>query len=392
MLNLICKIQFHNGRFSCISSFSSAHKFFLLQLNQLSSSAANSPKHNSEDSNQDSFSATYLKNTLGFSPERALMYSKYLNFDSPKRPDSVIAFFKNHHFTDAQILLLVRKWPVVFKYLPETNFLPKLEFFQSLGFSSSDIVKILTLAPDLLGRSLEAQIIPCVDFLRSFFTSDKDVMFSIMRFPGIFVENLQDTLLPNVGILSEAGVPESHVAALLKISSRRIAIDPEIFRETVQEVQKLGLNPRKKIFIRGIIVMRELSCATWKEKIKLYKSWGWSEHQVLDAFRKHPRIMAASHDKISRIMDLFANKMACDFSVLLRRPQILSLGFEKTIAPRCAFYQVLLSKGLIKQDSSLAAMLECPQRLFLARYVLRFKEEAPELLKLYQETLSASKE
>ncbi|KAL8487532.1 hypothetical protein ACS0TY_024005 [Phlomoides rotata] len=217
-------------------------------------------------------------------------------------------------------------------------------------------------------------------------------MFSIMRYPRIFREKLQDFFLPNAEILREAGVPDSHIASLLKISPRRLAIDPESFRATVEEAKKLGLKPCKKIFIIGLTVMRELSSTSWREKIDHYKRWGLSEDQVLTAFRKHPRFMAASKDKITRIMKFFINEMGGDLSALITRPSIMSLSFESNITPRFAVYQFLLSKRLVKQDISFSQMLSCPRRLFLDRYVLRYAEETPKLLKVYQESLSPLKE
>ncbi|KAH6769753.1 hypothetical protein C2S52_014556 [Perilla frutescens var. hirtella] len=390
MFNVIRKFKFSHGRFSCATSFTSATNFSLLQFNHFSSSAANAPETNSKDSNPEPFSAVYLKNEYGVSPRKALYYSKRMKFDSLEKPLSIVAFLKTHHFTDSQISRAVEKWPYILRCVPESNILPKIEFFRDLGFSSSEIVKILTVQPNLLERNLERQMIPCVDFLRSFLHSDKDVIFSILRYPGIFREKLHHTLMPNVDILREVGVPDSHIAALLRAAPRRIAVDPASFRSTVEEVLKLGFSPLTKNFITGLIVMRQLSSSSWKEKIEYYMRWGWSEQQVRDAIRKCPQIMSISKDKIAKILDFLINRMACDISVLTFRPGLMMLSFEKTIAPRYAFYQVLLSKGLIK-SSRLVPMMWCPQRLLFKRFVQRYEEKDPELLKLYEETFSKSK-
>lgn len=376
MLSLIRKTKFHSGRFSRFACFSSsAPKSFLLQFNHFTSSAANASKSNTDNPNQDSFPAPYLQNPGALSPEK---------------PDSVIAFFKNHNFSDTQISIIVKKWPMVCNYVPESSFLPKIEFFRNLGFCSPDIVKILTLAPYLLERSLENQIIPIVDFLRSFLHSDKEVVLSITRYPFILDASLHDTLLHNVGVLRFAGVPARHIAILLKARPGKIAVKPENFRAIVEELQRFGLEPYKRSFIRGIMVKRQLSCSTWNEKIKSYEKVGWSEHEVLDAFRIHPRFMTASVDKIMRSLDLLADRMGCDRSVLITRPQILMLNFEKTIVPRCAFYQVLVSKGLVEQGS-LLQMMECLQRLSVENFVVNYAEKDHELLKLYIRKFLASR-
>ncbi|KAH6769754.1 hypothetical protein C2S52_014557 [Perilla frutescens var. hirtella] len=365
MFNLIRKIKFCGGRFSSADSFpSSAPKFFAPQF---TSSAANPSKLNPENSNQDSFPPTNLQNTCE---------------SSPKNPDSVIAFLKDHNFSETQISTIVKKWPLVLNHVPESSFRPKIDFFGNLGLPSSDIVKILTMAPYLLERSLENQIIPIVDFLRSFLRSDKDTLLSIMRYPFILDANLHETLLHNVEILRFAGVPAHHIVMMLKTSPGKIAVKPESFRAIVGEVQKLGIKPHRRNFVVGVMVMRQLSSSKWKEKIEFYKRVGWSEQQVLDAFRKHPRFMAASMDKITRSLDLLADRMGCDLSVLIRRPQILTLNFERTIVPRCAFYQVLLSKGLVEQGSMLE-MMECLRSLSIESFVMSYAERDHLLLRLY---------
>lgn len=391
MFNQVRKFKSYDGRLSRVISFPSAANKFLLQFTHFSSPAADALELNPKDSNPEPFSAVYLKNEHGVPPKRALMYSKYLKFDSPEKPLSVIAFLKNHHFNDSHISSLVKKWPLVFRYVPESNYLPKIEFLRDLGFSNSEIVKVLILQPNLLDRSVEDQMVPCVDFLRSFLHSDEDVVFSILRYPGILRENLHNTLLPNVATLREAGVPESHISALLRVSPRRIAVAPESFRLIVEEVLKLGFSPVTKAFITGLTVMRQLSSSSWKEKVEYYTRWGWSEHQVLDAFKKNPRIMAVSKDKISRILNFIINTMNCDVSVFTIRPGLLLLSFEERIVPRCDFFKVLLAKGLVKQHSSLGMMLVCPQRLFHKKYVERFEEKYPELSKLYEEIFGKPK-
>ncbi|KAL8515598.1 hypothetical protein ACS0TY_014333 [Phlomoides rotata] len=383
MFNISVKIKLYGGRFC---SFSSAPKSFLPQLNQFASSAQNPSFENSNHDSSFEISlknrnGIHLENSYDFSRKRAVKHSN----NYPTGPDSVIAFLKKHHFNDSRISVIVRKWPLLFQYVPETSFLPKIKYFHNLGLSCLDIVKILTLAPSLLGRSLEDQIMPNVDFLKSFLSSNSVFRSSVMRCPLILEVNLQESLLPNVGLLREVGVSESHIAEFMKISPFALSADHESFRVIVEEVHKVGFDTLNKNFVVGIIVMREVNISLWKEKVILYKSWGWSENELMEAFRKNPRMMAASKDKITRIHDLLINKMGCDLSLIISSPRIFIFSFEKSIAPRCALCQVLISKGLIKQDFSFIHMLTCPNWLFLGKYIRPNAKKDPEILKLYHE-------
>lgn len=89
-------------------------------------------------------------------------------------------------------------------------------------------------------------------------------------------------------------VPESHVAHLLKVSCIWIALDPERFRLTTEEVCGLGIDPKTETFILGLKVKRQLSKTSWKEMIEFYTRWGWSEDHFLEIIREE----SADHDSI----------------------------------------------------------------------------------------------
>ena len=116
-----------------------------------------------------------------------------------------------------------------------------------------------------------------------------------------------------------------------------------------------------------------------------------SEEEIRLAFIKLPRCMTHSEDKIMATMDFFVNKMGRESSSIARRPQLISPSLEKRIIPRYSVVQVLLSKGLINKDFSLSAVFQSTEIMFLHKFVDVYKEEAPQLLNLYQEKLNLTK-
>ncbi|CAK9159739.1 unnamed protein product [Ilex paraguariensis] len=344
----------------------------------------------SNTANEHSFTVSYLINSCGFSLEKALSASKDVNFEAPDKPDSVLNFFKNHGFTETQISNMTNRDPSVLLCDPRETLLPKFDFFQSKGISNLDIAKMLSSTPSILRRSLENQIIPSFDFFKNWLESDDDTVFAIKRFHKLLLHDLQTYVAPNIEILRELGVPESNLVVLLKYHPRVFMTKSDRFKEIVEEVKKIGINPITMKFVQAVQAMRGMSRLTWKKKVELYKKWGWSENDVLTAFGKHPWCMTASEDKIMGVMDFLVSKMGLDSSVIARRPDIISLSLDKRIVPRCSVYQALLEKGLITKDFSLRRMLESTEQLFLKKFVECFEEEASELLKLYQEKLELS--
>ncbi|KAG5554995.1 hypothetical protein RHGRI_012517 [Rhododendron griersonianum] len=376
-MSILIGTTLHNVRFAIRSS--ATHHFYFSQIQPYSSSRASID----QTPNQHSFTVNYLINSCGFTLEKAIAASKYTHFETPEKPDSVIVFLCNHGFTKTQALNVIRKVPQVILSNPEKTLLPKLEFFKSKGFSSTDVVKILSKAPDLLRKSLENQIIPVFDFVKDLIGSEERTLSAIKRFAGPLLADLESRMAPNVKILLQAGVPVVNIEYMLKYQSRSFTTRCERFRQSVEEVKGMGFDPLGVKFVLAVSVLLSMSKPTWEKKIEVYKRWGLSKDEILVVFGKYPWFMTVSEDKIMRVMDFFVNTMGLDSSFVSKRPQLLSLSFEKRIVPRCLVYETLYAKGLIKKtDSGLMTMLQSSEELFIKKFVNWTNELAPEQLKL----------
>ncbi|XP_059654565.1 uncharacterized protein LOC132301317 [Cornus florida] len=184
---------------------------------------------------------------------------------------------------------------------------------------------------------------------------------------------------------------ESNILALFTNQPSAFTTNADRFKEIVEEIKKMGFNAQRMNFALAVNAPRGMCKSTWEKKVEVYKKWSLSEDQILVACGKHTRFMVALEDKIMGIMDFFVNKMGWESSIVVRRPMLVCLSLERRIIPRCLVYQILLSKGLIKKGFGLKQLLESPESYFLNKFVEKYEEEAPELLKLYQEKLNLSK-
>ncbi|XP_058209232.1 transcription termination factor MTERF4, chloroplastic-like [Rhododendron vialii] len=384
-MSILIRKNLHKVRFAIRSSLT--HHFYVSHIHPYSSSLTSIDR----TPNQHSFTVNYLINSCGFPLEKAITASKYNNFETPEKPDRVIAFLFNHGFTKTQALNVIRKVPQVIVSNPEKTLLPKLEFFKSKGVSSTDVVKILSTTPKLLIRSLDNQIIPSFELFKNLIGSEEKTLSVIKRSARPLSVDLDSRMTPNVEILREFNVPDVNIAYLLK-NHPRVFTPSERFRQTVEEVKRMGFNPLRVTFVLAIYVLNSLSKPVWEKKIEVYKKWGLSQDEILVAFGKYPLFMMVSEDKITRVMDFFVNKMGLESLFVSKRPPLLSLSFEKRIVPRCFVYQALQAKGLIRGTNiSLSTMLKSPETLFIRKVVNLAKEEAPELLKLYKKKLAIAR-
>ena len=381
MVGFLCKALAIQVRFS--RSSSSTFPFLHQHLYPFSSlSSSSSEAH--------SFTVSHLINSYGFSHKQALSASKYTNFKTPEKPNLVFAFFDSHGFSESQISEIVRSKPQILVSDPQKSLFPKLQFFYSKGASKPEVAKIVASCPTILTRSLKNQIIPYFNLLKEIFPSDEMAMRSIKCFPRALVDKPRCTE-SNINALQEIGVPKSNIAMLLTFQPKTFMVRPDHFKEVLEEVKEMGFDPSKIYFVVAVKVIRGQSKSTWKRKVEAYKGWGWSEEEIRLSFLKSPWCMVVSEDKLMAKMDFFVNKMGKESSLIARRPLLLSYSLEKRLIPRYSVVQFLLSKGLINKDLSFKAVFESNEKMFLHRFVNVYKEEAPQLLNLYQKNVTDSK-
>ncbi|XP_054813236.1 uncharacterized protein LOC129313863 [Prosopis cineraria] len=327
---------------------------------------------NSTTLNGHSFTFSYLIDTCGFSPDQAVSASKYVSFQTREKPDLVINFLKNLGFTKSQILRFTSEVPQCLRSVPEKTLLPKIEFFISRGVSRSDIPRLFSF--------------PSFDFFRDLFQSDDTLVKALTHCSGILLD-IKTHAVPNMKLLRQVGVPEANVGKLLQWYPRTITKSAGKFKVIVEELQEMKFDPFKVQFIMAVFALSSLSKSTWSKKVDVYKKWGWSDNDIIAAFRKSPFCMKSSEDKIDAILEILVDKLDCSPSTISNYAVILTSNLNKRVVPRASVIQMLLSKGLMKKKSMLS-MFVCTERDFLNKFILCHKEEASELLKLYESKLN----
>ena len=262
--------------------------------------------------------------------------------------------------------------------------LPKFEFFLSKGASRSDIVHLVTKSPKVLSPSLENHIVPTYELAYRILQSHKDTLALAIHSPSFFQEI---HVASNIKLLIQNGVVDSNIAILLR--NRRPTFQRNDMVKLVEELKDLGFNPSKTNFPVALLAKTSVTKTRWKEKVDAFKKWGWSEEDVIEAFRKQPNFMLTSIDKINLVMNFWVNQLGWDSMIIAKkRPNILLLSLEKRIIPRGAVLQFLLNKDLRKKTASLTTPFVVPEKMFIDRFIKHFKTESSYLLKLYEEKLN----
>ncbi|XP_040996465.1 uncharacterized protein LOC121242618 [Juglans microcarpa x Juglans regia] len=297
---------------------------------------------------------------------------------------TVVEFFRAHGFSDEQISTLTMKRPTLYMLDTQKILKPKLEFFKSLGFSYLEIANRLSIEPYILGRSLENQIIPCVQKLRRIVGTDDNVLKVLRARFSLIEYNVETVLQANISILLSHGVPNSLVVKIFLLEPRSLLMRTYRFNGIVNEVMKLGFDPNNLLFVLAIRSMAVVSKAAWEKKVEAFKSFGLSKDEIDLAFKLQPMCMITSEKKIMKVMGFFVNNLKMKPSIISKSPNLLLFSLEKRIIPRCSVLQLLMSKGLIKEDTGIFHMLRMTEKTFVKKLVKKYQNEVPDVIRAHQ--------
>lgn len=326
-----------------------------------------------------SVTISYLVQSCGLSLESARSISLRFNLRDPEKADSILNFLKTYGFTISQITKVVRSFPDVLSVNVESILMPKLEFLASIGLSKVDLLKMISSHPKMLSRSLNQKLIPQYNYLKSILSRD-DVVKVVNRSSWILS---QMDVPSKVLLLRRVGVPQSHIPQLLTYSPKLFSLSIAKFEMNVKEVMCMGFDTSSKQFSKAFMVFSQMKKSTWEGKINLYKRLGWTDDDIMLAFKKTPSIMAFSEERIMNKMDFLVNKMGWKSGNVARVPVVLNFSLEDSIIPRCSVIKVLKCKGLIKRAISLS-VVSSPSKYFFDTYVVKYLNQVPQLSSIFQ--------
>ncbi|KAF8395582.1 hypothetical protein HHK36_019532 [Tetracentron sinense] len=327
---------------------------------------------------QPSLTVDYLVNSCGLSLESARIAAQKIKIKTAKKPDSVLELFRNYGFTNTHITKLITRRPSLLLANPIKTLKPKMEFFRNNGISDPILAKFLSVDPNVLGSSLEKHIIPSFNYIKSFLRTNESIAFALGR-----AWILHSLPKQNITFLQNHGVPESNISKIIMTNPRTLCLKPDKFSETVMKIIEMGFDPSSLMFIHGLRTLAGMKNGLWEAKLAVYRSFGWSEDEILSMFRKQPMCMGFSEKKISTALDFFMNKLNWTRADISKYPTSLFLSLEKRTMPRCSVIEILLSKGLMKKGQMGTALIVVEDK-FLKNYVVKHQEDLPQLLKIYQ--------
>ncbi|GMH01383.1 hypothetical protein Nepgr_003222 [Nepenthes gracilis] len=160
---------------------------------------------------------------------------------------------------------------------------------------------------------------------------------------------------------------------------RAILCSPAMLEAVMISVeQKLGI-PRQSAMFRYVVhALASVGEKYFEAKFDIFRSFGWSESDIISLARNVPFCFALSEVNIRNKLDFFMEKLGFEPQYLVAT-RLLKLSMGKRLFPRNAVLQILKEKQLIRTKFSYHVAMLLKESEFLRKYVLPYKDEAPDL-------------
>ncbi|XP_016433103.1 transcription termination factor MTERF8, chloroplastic-like [Nicotiana tabacum] len=341
-----------------------------------STSATPAPTH---------FLVKYLVDSLGFSKQEATSTSsKVTSFKTFKNPDLVLNFFIQSGLDNTQIKKIVSREPTLL--LRDVS---KFQCLMDLGLFGSDLVNVIAKDITIFDRGLDTHLRPTIDCLRKTLGTDENVVKAIKKTPWLLSFGSHHTIEANVLLLKKGGVSDVKLKTLVLRNPRYIIQKTEWVKDLLHRMEKDFRVPlHSPIFPYGFHTLACQRKSTLERKIGIFKSFGWSDNDILEMFRKLPLCFTQSEVRIKKALDLYMKELGSGPAYLASHPAILVYSLEKRVIPRMQVLKILDEKKLKRRKWSLYPVLMLTESKFREYFVLPYKDQIPDLYEPHMKTVA----
>ncbi|KAK4377922.1 hypothetical protein RND71_004218 [Anisodus tanguticus] len=289
------------------------------------------------------FLVKYLVDSLGFSKKQATSTcSKVVTSSSTttlKHADLVLNFLKQTGLDNTQMKKLVSKAPTLLFSDVSNTLQPKFHYLMNnIGLSRSDLVNIIAKNAAIVETDLDDHLIPLIGCLRKTLGSYKNVVKAIKRTPLLLsYDGGHHIIKTNVLWLKNRGVPDARI------------------KDTSSQDE-----------------------STLERKIGIFKSFGWSDDDILYIFQKLPDCVGLSEVRIQEALNIFIKELVLNLLYLVSHPAILMYSLEKRVVPRVQVLEILDEKKVERRKWPLYIVLRLIESDFIEYFVLPYNDQIPD--------------
>lgn len=146
----------------------------------------------------------------------------------------------------------------------------------------------------------------------------------------------------------------------------------------------MGFDLSSSYFISAVKALTLINDSAWDSRCELFRSFGFSDYEILSMFKKLPSIMCFSEKKIIQKMEFFLYKLQWPLSRLVSNPAVVNYSLEKRTIPRCSVLQVLVLRNCTSRRFMISTILAMTEQRFVKDFVNPHKDKVPEVVEAYK--------
>ncbi|GJN01587.1 hypothetical protein PR202_ga18864 [Eleusine coracana subsp. coracana] len=329
------------------------------------------------------FMVDYLVSTCGLPPDKAAKAApRFAHLTSPEKPDATLAFLRSKGLTRAQVRTVVSWYPPLLVSDVDATIAPKFDAVRSVGLTRAQAARLFAIYPPALSWGVYTNLLPRLLLWLDLLGSTRLLMKWLNK--DWLLKYSVDFLLRNISAFRVVGVPQERLARMLRLRPSLIMQAPDKLQELIDRADACGVPRGSGMYVWALLALHGVSRATFQAKRDaLMGAIGCTEQEFLAMFRRAPCFVSMSTETLQRKVEFLKATVGCHAGDIVRNPMLLTFSLSKRMAPRCRAIEALRSKGVDISKERLVNVLRLPEAKFMERYVLRYSEEAPELLELY---------
>ncbi|GJV51428.1 transcription termination factor MTERF5, chloroplastic-like protein [Tanacetum coccineum] len=185
----------------------------------------------------------------------------------------------------------------------------------------------------------------------------------------------------NILVLRKYGLSSHKIESLLLKNPGCLLQRVEWLDGVVKKVEPLlGIRPDSPRFLDGVEIVKSFSEATLNKKLGIFRSFGWTEDEIVRMTGSLPSCLRRSEGTIKASLEWFKENPGYGGAYLSTHPKLLVYSLEKRVVPRYQVWVTLWVKGLLKNRwFSLCSLVALSEEKFVRDFVLPYCEVVPSL-------------
>lgn len=250
-----------------------------------------------------------------------------------------------------------------------------------MGFTAAELERLISSNARIL---IVAPAIPRLEFWQAFIGGDnrKDLVSVLTRNRGLITHDIVSGIAPKMLLLKEHGLSQRDIVGLVKRGHGFITRSSKTIEAVLNSAKELGLDTKSPMFGHTLSSLVSFSSDSFKAKMEIFRGFGWSEEELLAAFKKAPSFLHLSEENIREKMEFLVGRAGCKQSYIALNPLLLTFSLEKRLRPRHYVMEVLKSKGIMGR-ARFSKIMCLTEKKFVESVILPCKEQVPNIHELY---------